>query len=86
MEWRPIETAPKGPEDTILVLEFTHIEDYHTSISIGFWSTIDAFADDPREGWCAWESDLTSSGDYWRELHPTHWMPLPAPPSTTSEE
>lgn len=88
--WFPIETAPKGyPLSTpmILLLEFTHTEDYDSSIYVGFWSTLDAHGEDPKEGWCDWGAGLDEN-DYWTEVrHPTHWMPLPpAPPVRSADD
>ena len=80
MDWQPIETAPRdGETPNVLLCRFEHEEDYSTSITVGFWSAIDAFGGDPREGWCDWCAGMDED-DYWKEFHPTHWMPLPAPP------
>ena len=84
MEWQPIETAPKGDDrfssPVVLLLSFTDLDEYETSVAVGFWSTIDAHAEDQREGWCNWGAGMNDD-DFWEEVkEPTHWMPLPAPP------
>ena len=69
MEWQPIETAPKDGRDVWL---FTK-DDYPAQF-------VGSFVDDPL------------AGGYWRhaeelvanvlgEANPTHWMPLPPPPT-----
>jgi hypothetical protein len=80
MEWKPIEEAPRDEDGpNLLLCRFIHPEDYPASITVGFWSTIDAHAEEKRLGWCDWCAGL-SAEDYWTEFHPTHFMPLPDPP------
>ena len=72
-EWMPIETAPKGEFDTIIM---------------GFVPDETGFAPDPREGWWSAETRgwrLTSDPTWRSNPQPTHWMPLPAPPTGASQ-
>ena len=73
-EWQPIETAPRDETD-ILVAGGTHGNEcvsceFHgakfTGVAIAYW--------DKREKWF--------SGGECDYYHPTHWMPLPTPPTT----
>lgn len=70
LTWLPIETAPK--EDGVLVLLHPSrcwAEDADPcDCEVGYW-------DDYTQ---TWESQGPTAGDY---TGPTHWMPLPAPPS-----
>lgn len=68
-EWQPIETAPKV--GTIIVAGPGWMATSSTPPSSGlFWTT-----HPPLSGQRPY--DLTSGMSQW----PTHWMPLPAPPS-----
>jgi hypothetical protein len=72
-EWQPIETAPRDETD-ILVAGGTYGNEcvsyeFHgakfTGVAIAYW--------DKREKWF--------SGGECDYYHPTHWMPLPSPPT-----
>jgi hypothetical protein len=71
--WRPIETAPKG--DANLLLTDGRI------VSAGGWTTdMDCGAE--------YEGQIGMAGWWWIEVgecKPTHWMPLPQPPSAAIE-
>ena len=83
-DWQPIETAPKDgslfdgwgfsipdsgemPDFPQEFLRFTEC----------YWGKRDSQWVRPKEGWCT----LGSDGWSWA-IDITHWMPLPAPPST----
>lgn len=67
MEWQPIETAPK---DGTSILVFPDIK-------VTNWGYT---RDKQNEfGWIGCYSYTTDEYD---TLDPTHWMPLPAPPTT----
>jgi hypothetical protein len=68
MEWQPIETAPKDRE--ILL--------YGGDIHEGFWDELDfnEFSGTPIMGWNFGTADIDPTN-----FEPTHWMPLPRPPS-----
>lgn len=68
-EWQPIETAPKIEGDRLLVAW----PNRQAWVTIGFWS-------DEYHGLKAWADDMTENPFV---PQPTHWMPLPAPPSST---
>ena len=68
-EWKPIESAPKGVMDRILVAT-TDGEVYEAS-----WQR-DWYGDKRRPGWMIANCDE----EYGRYLDATHWMPLPEPP------
>lgn len=67
--WQPIETAPR---------DGTHV--------LCVWAC--AWGEMVYEGWCQSAGTARDGGDFWRSHslvpvsgRPTHWMPLPAPPT-----
>jgi hypothetical protein len=74
MNWQPIETAPK--DGTLVLLYFPGgCFSNDGNVCVGFWST------DGSDDWFSRECDsnsMTELGDF-----PTHWMPIPEPPSPT---
>lgn len=79
IEWQPIETAPKGEDDMLLLLTPSHDDDYAISIVIGFWGLVDTWSDELGSAWLNWWEGLDEN-DIWTACNPTHWMPLPPPP------
>lgn len=73
-EWRPIETAPVDGTAVWLFLPTYALGGRH-----GAWVMVQGFnlAED-RRGWRA----FYGGGG----VEPTHWMPLPAPPTTQEGE
>ena len=79
MGWQPIETAPKDGTFVLLYGIRSH------------WQGPRANGPRPRklgepsvrQG--HWSSGLWQTGDLSRWEAPTHWMPLPEPPSTNPE-
>lgn len=74
--WQPIETAPK--DGTPVLLWWRDERDVEWW-ACGSWRQ---FGDGSR-GWCG-ESFHASEEKSWTRLlgqHPTHWMPLPSPPT-----
>jgi len=71
--WQPIETAPKNKQ--VIMLFFPNGCDMQmvekSKIGLGFWDTDDWYHLDSRG------FSMTYLGEI-----PTHWMPLPDPPST----
>ena len=68
-EWQPIETAPKDGATILLYFPKGYWAD-DRDIAIGFWSDGD---------WYSGEADstpMTGFGSF-----PSHWMPLPEPPT-----
>ena len=72
-EWRPIETAPK---DGTKVLVY----DESYGLPQKAWFGKDHF-DEEHEGWLFGDGDDYSCGLYFTPINPTHWMPLPKPPT-----
>lgn len=71
MEWKPIETAPKG----VVLKDGMH--NYGPRVLV--WSN--SFAEPMRARW--WfateeQSNFIADGGY--AVFPSHWMPLPPPP------
>lgn len=64
--WRPIETAPRDGTEILVCMW-----DDHTMMVVNYE------ADPARPGHPWWTLD----GQAYAEGAPTHWMPLPAPPS-----
>ena len=66
MKWQPIETAPKDGEEVLMFARGTLGLEY---FSVGQYAKAD-----PAFG--------TVDGWFWTfAIRPTHWMPLPEPPS-----
>lgn len=71
MEWQPIETAPRDGREIVLLLRGDGPLSY--GFDIGFW--------------CVGEFCYSGSGLPIEECRPTHWLPIPEPPTpVTSEE
>jgi len=71
-KWLPIESAPKDGENVML---YAPTENYE--VCIGWYG-------DTTKKWFACGSEATASdgaGDWQTVYQPTHWMPLPAPPT-----
>ena len=82
--WQPIETAPKAefmePNHLILVCDAdVHPDDFSSEITMAFWADGGSW-DLPEPGWYDWNSPGGSCGE-WELIKPTHWMPLPEPPT-----
>ena len=67
--WQPIETAPM--DGTEVVLFYPHLTDAGF-VTAGYWYRGGEHYESH------WYADLVNGG----ASPPTHWMPLPAPPST----
>ena len=69
-EWQPIKTAPRDMTE-IIVFDPTNNPPVFTAAYIDGWS-------------CSVERRYAPKDEYFgdREKRPTHWMPLPTPPST----
>lgn len=76
MEWQPIETAPK--DERILLYRPTAGFTW-TRVVIGRFDS-DRYAKRPRPYWQHDLEHLAGKAEG-RAVNPTHWMPLPAPPS-----
>ena len=73
MEWQPIETAPKDGTEILVWAGSCVVVSWRRLNGIGY----------PREAWRLVHGAYSSGdeGDWSNEVeHPTHWMPLPAPP------
>lgn len=70
-KWQPIETAPKDPDDRIVLWD-------GYNVFIGFWSNIRASVVRGGDGWL-------TDGLQGLMIAPTHWMPLPPPPAQEQE-
>lgn len=69
MDWLPIETAPKEDGSVIVVYAEKGVGKKSRRVKGSFASVA------RRSRFWGW---LSVPSDY--QLHPTHWMPLPAPP------
>lgn len=72
-DWKPIETAPRVGQFVLL-----YAARYEPPVSLGYWD--DAFGLTKYAGWMMIEMDTMLSA-----ANPTHWMPLPPPPSQEVE-
>lgn len=77
--WRPVETAPK--DGRVLLLYGVQLK--RRIFGSGYW-----FQGVPGdgEGWIAQAFHTQPSDDMRGSFTPTHWMPLPSPPSPTPED
>lgn len=76
MEWHPIETAPK---DGTVVLVFPPTwKGKGRTASVAKWDD-DKYAKKPRPYWS--RDDALGQVTASRNTPPTHWMPMPPPPS-----
>lgn len=70
--WQPIETAPKDGTKIIVLT-------VHGEIEISEWYVVTTAEYEPAgDGLFRKVETVFSQG--WNGNHPTHWMPLPAPP------
>lgn len=65
--WQPIETAPKEPGVYLLLATAAWVCE-------GWW-------DDSTDSW--WERNNHETDAWGAQIYPTHWMPLPAAPTST---
>ena len=71
MEWQPIETAPKDKVVLLYSQRFGAV--------VGRWNE-EIFASKPRPYWTN-DRERLHGVVATRQSQPTHWMPLPPPPS-----
>lgn len=69
--WMPIETAPRGLDDRIIVTDGEWVGEVYWSDR---W-----YGDRSNPGWMVANCDE----EYGRYIDATHWMPLPTPPEDT---
>ncbi len=69
MRWQPIDTAPKDGSSIILGYARSHSEE-------GRWVSDPDRNHWGETGWFATDDDVLCV----HPSHPSHWMPLPAPP------
>ena len=86
MEWQPIETAPKDGTPILCVRG-------HCQPVVAWFETFpEPLLDGDQTKWRWREAGDFVSDNSWREdwhgtlYEPTHWMPLPAPPSLPPNE
>lgn len=79
--WQPIETAPKMR--TILLFAVSDVDEHgavkNWKMATGSWHTGYEDQHTRAEGLTPWRWDGRQLKVY--DLHPTHWMPLPDPPT-----
>ena len=81
MEWRKIETAPRGGEEVIGIFA-ADLDTKRPVVDGPYTMRFDRGRWKPS--WYG-ESVIESQGDFGTDYHvigpqPTHWMPLPSPP------
>ena len=75
--WQSIETAPKGGSEILLAYQ---TEDYFRVFAPCMWSPAGEISESGF--WLWWQAEP----EWLTEVkNPTHWMPLPAPPTTEGE-
>ena len=75
MTWQPISTAPKSPDFVNEIRILLWGPKFEKDIVIGCWRPTSA---DDGGFWFNSEDEGPLS---WGECEPTHWMPLPEPPT-----
>lgn len=71
-EWKPIESAP---DDDTPILVFDLHEEFEEKVQMAYRSSDHA--------WASMSHKACDGGA--RILFPTHWMPLPEPPTPTTD-
>ncbi len=89
--WQPISSAPRDGTRVLLFwpsYAYSRGEAGEPWMSLGAWKTnlrIERLAEDRREGmvpsYFATNDEWDDYGLALPEHHPTHWVPLPAPPT-----
>lgn len=89
MNWQPIETAPKDGNSILLAW----VEAGIWRFAVGCWdNTFEHLGYSSRTGSANYRGGWTDYGvgsfsyEEYRELKPTHWMPLPTPPTPQSSD
>jgi hypothetical protein len=83
-EWQPIETAPR--DASILICGGTMDWDDSWGENIPFTGVTIAEYDNPyKDSPHPWRGGNTGGHDTYYRYNPTHWMPLPSPPTHTGE-
>ena len=72
--WQDISTAPKDGTDVLLYFPLEGLSSDWPKRIIAHWRAIDG-----ERGHWVWQARAFRS--YSEEYQPTHWQPLPAPPS-----
>ena len=82
MEWQPIETAPKDTpiilanfENACLITGSPHV---WSAMLVTKWMALDGEPVDEEPRWC--EASFAATNE---NGEPTHWMPMPRPPSNS---
>jgi len=78
IQWQPIETAPKNDENSVLLYGYVRFgknisSTYIKLTFVGFYEPHKLF---PEYDWV-----VMSYGNDEVRINPTHWMPLPKPPT-----
>ncbi len=84
MEWQPIETAPR---DGTRIIVFYGSEMHAMLVREAWWKTPYEGAPLERGSWCyhwAGNSDGCLLDKSVHGIGATHWMPLPAPPTSAT--
>ena len=75
-DWQPIKTAPKDGKPVLIYQPEEAIRNYNTGFSVNLPPVVYV---------CMWESGISSwveaEGEQYSSFDPTHWMPLPKPPT-----
>ena len=78
-QWQPIETAPKDGTRVLVWSDELYLKPY-----IAWWG-VDANHPEHEPDqfeWLTGDGDDWSTGYYYTPCAPTHWQPLPEPPTT----
>jgi hypothetical protein len=84
-QWQPIDSVPH--DETVILANFdamcllTGAPHVWTATYVTKWQTLDGDTADSDEMWC--ECSYAATND---NGEPTHWMPLPPPPTQENEQ
>lgn len=85
MKWQDISTAPKG-DDTRILLGNYYVDDCNGYAGESRWIWITSgFVEWDGSFWADWSDELFPDNRMCGFRNPTHWMPLPNPPTNIKE-
>jgi hypothetical protein len=84
MNWQPIDTAPKDGTSVLIFIPDTKYGGKYDSVTISRWYVHYMNGQPNPRRKPEWEQKdmYAGMGSYQGPIYPTHWMPLPTPPTS----